>query len=303
MTSLERAAGKRDWMHRKERGSPILIRFIAWLAVTVGRKPTRLLLHPIALYFLLCAPRQRRQSQAFLNRVLDRSARLRDSYRHFLCFASTILDRIYFLTNKGEALSIEFQGLDALDAVCEQGRGAVMIGAHFGSFDAMRALAIGRPEFTLKILMHIGSESRVAATIHALNPELEEMIIPLGQSGSMLRVNESLKRGEWVGVLADRVVMDGKTRSVSFLGQDADFPISPWILAAVSKVPVLMFAGVYLGGNRYQIKFKLLSEGGIQDRGHRETAFQGEIDSYVETLEDWVRAHPYNWFNFYDFWA
>ena len=303
MTAFGRNAKIQDWLYRKERGSPFLIRFIAWLAVTVGRGPTRLLLHPIALYFLICAPRQRRQSQAFLNHALDRPARIGDSYRHFLCFASTILDRVYFLTDRSDLLQVEYQGLEALDAVRMQGRGAVLVGAHFGSFDAMRALAIGRPEFKLKVLMHVGAESRISAILHTLNPHLKEMIIPLGQSGSMLRVNECLKQGDWICVLGDRVVMEGKTRAVPFLGQSADFPVSPWILAAVSKAPVVMFAGVYLGGNRYQVKFRLLSEGNISGPGERDTAFQTEVDTYVRTLEDWVRAHPYNWFNFYDFWA
>ena len=41
------------WAARRERGSLLALKFMAWLAVTAGRPVARLLLHPITLYFLV----------------------------------------------------------------------------------------------------------------------------------------------------------------------------------------------------------------------------------------------------------
>ena len=66
------------WAHRRERGSLLGLRLMAWVAVTLGRPVARWLLHPITLYFLLFAAAPRRHSARYLGRVLGRPATLRD---------------------------------------------------------------------------------------------------------------------------------------------------------------------------------------------------------------------------------
>jgi predicted LPLAT superfamily acyltransferase len=57
-------------------------------------------------------------------------------------------------------------------------------------------------------------------------------------------------------------------------------------------------AGVYRGGNRYALRFELLA-----DFGAGAATPEGALAAYVACLERHCRAAPYNWFNFYDFWA
>lgn len=291
-----------EWAGRAERGSPFLIRFIVWVARNIGRGTARFLLHPISLYFVIMAPNARRHSAAFLSRVHDRPVGIAAVYGHFHSFAATILDRVFFLTDRFDVFRLEFDGLDAIDKAVENGRGAILVGAHFGSFDAMRALARKRPDLRLKVLMHEGPDGRVAAALNRINPELADTVIPLGRPESMLRVGEWLRDGGAIGILGDRVPAGDKTLRQPFLGAPAGFPISPWILAAVTGAPVVMFAGVYQGGNRYMIRFRYLAERVRRERGGKTSAIEQELSRYVETLERWVRAHPGNWFNFYDFW-
>lgn len=291
-----------SWAEREERGSPTLIRLIAWLARQLGRGATRLLLYPIALYFLLAAPDARAASRDALTRARGRPATVGQVYRHLHCFAATILDRVFFLTGRTGLFDIRFDGLDDLpDAGTIRARGLVLTGAHFGSFDAMRALAKQRPEIRLRVLMREGPDSRIGVALQAIAPDAAREIIWLGAPDSMLQVREWLRDGGTVGILADRTPTGEKTRRVSFLGTPAAFPAAPWLLTALTGAPAVLFAGVYEGENRYRIRFRRLADR-VERRHRGADAFDPQIETYAAVLEAWVRDNPENWFNFYDFW-
>ena len=67
---------------------------------------------------------------------------------------------------------------------------------------------------------------------------------------------------------------------------------------------VLFMAGVYLGGNRYDLRFELLADFSAVSRDpiEREHRLQIALQAYVARLEALCLEAPYNWFNFYDFW-
>jgi predicted LPLAT superfamily acyltransferase len=82
-----------------------------------------------------------------------------------------------------------------------------------------------------------------------------------------------------------------------FLTQNASFPEAPFKLQGLFKSPAIFIAGVYLGGNKYEINFRSLAVDGT-------TLSSTELqEKYVRTLESFCKAYPYNWFNFYDFWG
>ena len=89
------------WQQQRERGSLGALRFMTWLARSLGYRSASLLLAPICLYFLAFAPRARTASRQFLGRVQGRPASLGEVYRHFHAFAGTLLDRIEVLRGRG----------------------------------------------------------------------------------------------------------------------------------------------------------------------------------------------------------
>ena len=82
-------------------------------------------------------------------------------------------------------------------------------------------------------------------------------VIPLGGINSLLKVYESIGKGEMVGILGDRIAGNDKFVSCRFLNKDAQFPTGPILLAASLKAPVILIFGLYKGGNRYDIYFEL----------------------------------------------
>jgi predicted LPLAT superfamily acyltransferase len=127
-------------------------------------------------------------------------------------------------------------------------------------------------------------------------------IIALGQLDSMLSIHHKLKDGFMVGVLADRASGPDKYLTLPFLGSPAHFPTGPFRMAAMLRQPVYFMAGLYQGGNRYDIHFELLTDFSDSKPASREDEIREVTVKYVEALERHCRAAPYNWFNFYDFW-
>jgi len=291
-----------DWSERAERGSPVLMRLMRWIALHLGRAPTRLLLYPITLYFLLFAPSARKASQDYLRRLTGRDSHWRSTAKHIFCFASTILDRVFLLSGNADRLDIIIHHAELVTERLKEGHGCVLIGSHLGSFEVLRAPAISMLGFPVKVLMQEDHNKTITRMLHALNPAIADTVIPLGEIDALLKAYDNLQQGYIIGMLADRVAGSDRNVSCEFLGDQADFPGGPWLAAAALKAPVILFFGLYRGGRRYDIHFELLAEQINIDRKTRDQDLPPWVQKYADRLAHYARVAPYNWFNFYQFW-
>jgi len=297
-----------DWAKEPERSNLWVLRLMRWIAIAAGRPVARLVLHPITLYFMLVNAKARRASMRYLGLVLGRPARPSDVYEHIHRFASTVLDRVYFLQGRFAQFDTTTTGGEALTGPLDRGEGAMLVGAHLGSFEALRSTAQDRG-VEVAVLMYQDNARLINATLAAVAPEARLHTIALGRPGAMLALRRWLDDGGIAGLLADRTLPGNSERSrtiwMNFLGRPARFSDGPFRLAAMLKRPVVFMAGLYHGGNRYELRFVELADfrtqalGGIDiDQRVREA-----MERYVALLESLCRESPFNWFNFFDFWA
>ena len=291
-----------DWRRQQEKSHLAILKLMVWISLTFGRRIGRVVLYGIAAYYVLFAAAARRASRAYLERALGRWAEWSDGFRHVLSFASTIHDRIYLLNDRFDLFDIEVIGAEELHASLERQPGALLIGAHLGSFEVLRAVARGRAGLKVAILMYEENARKINATLEAINPAASADIIALGRTDSMLQARDRLDQGYLVGMLADRGLGDDATVDCEFLGEMAPFPVGPWRMAAMLRRPVFFMTGLYLGGNRYQIHFEPLADFSTASRADLGAATSAAQQRYVERLAHFCRLAPYNWFNFFDFW-
>lgn len=296
-------SGVQEWATRPERGSLSAIRLATWIALRLGRRLAQVFLYPVCLYFLLSSPAALRGSRAYLRRILGRPPRIGEIYRHFLTFASCVLDRVYLLNEQERWFDITVQGEEIVRQIDADGGGCLLFGAHFGSFETARVVGRRYRDLPVSLLMYEANARKIRMALAAINPRLETEVIGLGRLDSLILVAERLRDGHFVGVLADRNV-DGKDmQRIAFLGAPAAFPQGPFRVAMMLHRPVVMMAGVYKGRGRYEVRFELLAPA-CETRPADPQAWQNEImRRYVTRLEALCREAPYNWFNFYDFWA
>ena len=293
-----------SWQNQQERSTPFALKSIRWIALNLGRGPARMLLYPITLYFLLFAPTQRKASLRYLKRVLKREPSWLDAGRHIFCFASTILDRVYLMTGQFEKLEIAFPKDNIPLRYSRRGIGSILLGSHVGSYEVLRSYAVGKCPLPIKILMYEQHNPMIVEVLNALNPSLSDMMIPLNSIDSMLKAKDAVEQGFAVGVLGDRIMEDKQRKKVrcTILGGEVDLPSAPILIAASLKVPVIVFFGLYRGGNRYELRFEVLAERIDLDKFNRQADLQRWMQKYADILERTVRSAPYNWFNFYDYW-
>jgi predicted LPLAT superfamily acyltransferase len=290
------------WAAKPERSNTLAIRFIVWVALTLGRRTARLFLYPICLYFFVFAAEARRASRKYLRKVLGREPRISDGFRHIHTFASTILDRVFLLNGRFDKFDVRTHLDGAAKALIDSKRGCILLGAHLGSFEITRAYAAEIDGPPASVVMYEENARKLNTVLKAINPDLTQQVIPLGKIDSMLKVEQALQRGEFIGILADRGLDQGGAGiSCEFLGEPANFPNGPLRMAYMLKCPVLLMVGAYRGDNRYDLYFEELVDMAATELPRNEMIKQAQ-QHYVARIEHYCRDAPYNWFNFYDFW-
>lgn len=293
------------WITRPEGGGGVALHLMLALALWCGRMPARVALYPITAYFVLRRGPERAASRAYLARALGRKPRLADVFRHFHTFARVTLDRVFLLCNKFDRFTVTTHGIGELHRAMDLGRGVLLFGAHFGSFEALRVASLERPDVPVLAVIDLGQNPTVSKLLTALSGQLAGSVINARQPGIQvaLEIKDALQRGDLVTLLADRIRPGGRCATAHFLGDTAGFPAAPWELAAAVNVPIVLCFGVYSGGNDYDLYFELLTERVSHDRQSRDAGISVWVQKYADRLSAHAQMAPYNWFNFYDIWC
>jgi predicted LPLAT superfamily acyltransferase len=297
-----RTAVAAPWRRRPERGSRTLLGLMAALSLRLGRPAARVLLRLVGAYYFVFAPAAARHMRAFLRRALGREPRARDRMRLIMSFASTVHDRLYWLSGRASLFEVTVQGEDMIrDAVA--GGGAFLMGAHMGSFEVLRSVGRRNSGFEVAMAMYPDNARKVNAIMAAAALQDPPEIIAVGRLDSMLQIRARLEQGMLVGVLADRLFGNEAAVTVDFLGAPARLPLSPMRLAATLKRRVIFMLGLYRGGNRYHVVFEPLADFSTTTPAERAAATEAAVRRYAALLQRYCRSDPYNWFNFFDFWG
>jgi predicted LPLAT superfamily acyltransferase len=308
-------SGERAWLATAERGSILGMRLTVWFYRLFGRRLSALLILPVVGYFFLTDRRGRRASRRYLERLAARPdaalppgrvPTLWDSFLHYREFALSILDRLAFWLGDTRDLEFAFHGREHFDRLLAVRRGAIVLGAHLGSFDALRVLA-ERGRIVVNVLMFTRHARRINSLFSRLNPDAGVRVIDLHPPTirSVLAIRERVARGEFVAILGDRVGVGDERRvaRVPFLGHPASFPQGPFLLAGALQCPILLMIGLRRSATRYEVFTEPLAERVPPPAADGAERLHELMETYVRRLEAYCAMAPYQWFNFYDFWG
>src|SRR5487761_2350535 len=159
-----------QWLSDRERGNNTLLRLMVALSLKVGRRTSRILLYAITAYFFLFAPRARRASRRYLRLALGREPGPRDRFRHLLYFATAIHDRVFLLNGRERLFSLSIEGEESMRAQLASGRGAILLGAHLGSFEVVGAIGRRIPGLRVAMAMYEENARKIHGVMSAINP-------------------------------------------------------------------------------------------------------------------------------------
>lgn len=285
--------------------------FLYGVHALAGRRVLRALLWPVVLVYACTQPAARRASLDYLRRmeaahgVIGAAPGTRHWLRHLLSFAETLLDKLLATAGRYPWRALRVEGQEHMDALVAQGRGALLVTAHVGCLELCQALAARLPGLRLTVLVHTRHAQRFNRILRRLDPAstIELLQVTSVTAATAVELERRVRAGGFVAIAGDRVPLDGgRTATVPFLGAPAAFPVGAYVLASLLACP-LLFLGCVREGAGHVVRFELLAQRLELPRAGREQALATWTALFAGRLEALLVRSPYDWFNFYDFWA
>jgi len=302
---------KRHWAEIREVGSAWGINALAAIFRFVGAPILRVILYPVVTYFFLRNRVAREASREYLTRLAAFAPSagvvpsLGTSFRHFMAFASSLVDRVAAWSGRIELDELMLTGHEALMRAVESGAGAILLGAHLGNLEVSRALSRLRPSLRLNVIIHTRNAERFNAMLRRVSGDAALTLIEATDfsPGVAIRLRDKLASGELIVIAGDRVPLaSARISRASFLGSEASFPQGPIVLAALLKCPVFILLCIKepVGYHLHCVPF---AERVVLDRRARSASIDRYVQRYARELERYCVASPLQWFNFYPFWS
>jgi predicted LPLAT superfamily acyltransferase len=301
------------WWRIAERGSRTGMRLLALSCRLFGMRATRLWLHPIVAYFLVTGRAARLESHRYFARLRDvspagttPSPNWRSAYRHMLAFAEAGLDKLAAWTGRVAQDDVAFDDPSAFDALVASGKGALVIGAHLGNLEMSRALAVRGAHAKVTAVVYTEHARRFNSVLAGAHRDFASRMVEVADFGpeTAMLMQQRIDAGELLVIVGDRVPAHeaGRITQAPFLGADASFAQGPYVLAHALGCPVYLLFCLKERG-RYRLYFEPFAERIQLPRRERSAHLAAHARRYAQRLEYYCRKAPFQWFNFFDFWA
>jgi KDO2-lipid IV(A) lauroyltransferase len=193
---------------------------------------------------------------------------------------------------KGDVLidSIEIKGRENLQPAREKHKGIIFVGGHCGNWELM--------SLSFKKLFN---ENVWAIVRHQNNPYLNAVIEKMRMSyGNKVIYNKAalrpilsvIKNDGAIGMLADQAVFEGNGALIDFLGRKAWANKAPAVIAHKTGVP-LVPVFIHRAGERHVLT---IHPEYILCGDRTEEGVSRDIQALARYLEDFVCAHPADWY-------
>lgn len=256
----------------------------------------------IAAATLSLAAERRRAAVRNLQRVLgaDRWTAHWAALRMFSEFAYCTSEAMEHYSPRARPVRIDRPSRDAVLAALGAGRGVVVVTGHIGSWD-IAAKGLREAACRVHVVMSREADAATQEFVATARARAGVQVVLTDESVfSSLRLIRALRRNEIVAIQLDRSAGSGGVRWLPFLGAAAPFPSGPFVLARLAGSPVVPVFAPRLGRRHYRIH---IGEPVAVPRAARDPLVLDRVMlEVVEQLEEIVRRHPRQWFQFAPFW-
>jgi predicted LPLAT superfamily acyltransferase len=240
--------------------------------------------------------------------------------RHIISFSLTLIEKIETWSGKFPFKKLHFQDDDIGDLVkdMENGKGVFLVTSHLGNVELLRGLVkynrtgVSR-EVPITAIIDLKVSKNFTRMLNELNPQSTLDIISAQEigPGTAVMLEEKLNAGEIVTIAGDRTAVDNSEKNlmIPFLGEAASFSPGNFYLAVLLNTPVYFIFALRRGELSVKPQYDMhvhkstLSCGQNLSKKERLGKCHELIHSYTALLEIYCKNHPFQWYNFYDFWS
>lgn len=269
-----------------------------------GPLPAYALLIFVTLYYTFFDQKGIQGLKKFRQQVGLKSSRWWHLYRHYFSFGMALIDKVAWTITKKPRLRYSFINDHFIEAALEENKGVIFLSAHIGNWEIAgnslhsrfqrksHVVLVDNEQPEIKQVFRNITKKRTFDTI-VMNHDILTTIIP---------IRNALAKNEFVCFHGDRV-MGARGKQCKFLGKSAEFPDGPFQIAAIIGAPIVPVFFMKKGMNQFSLKVFEPIYLGRNKNGNRQQRVSVAMETYISYLEEVVRKHPYQWYNFYDFWT
>ena len=214
----------------------------------------------------------------------------RESYRSVALVVVEFLDIPSFNRDKLNHL-ITIRGLDNYTNACNEGKGVLLFGAHFGNWEiGNAALAIWTQP--LSFVYRILDNRLLEGIITTVRASCGNTSVP--KENAMRQMIRLLKKETTISILIDQNVAWYEGVFVDFFGRKACTTSGLALLAMHTGAPVLPFFTSRLPDGKYLLEIGKKVE--IISSENREADILINTQNFTKIIEEHIRQYPEQWF-------
>lgn len=289
--------------HGKSKGTPLGYRAFVFVCRTFGVLPAYFILRFVAFYYFLFSWNSSGHIYRYF-RHRHGYGPIKSClmvYRNYYIFGQTLLDKVVVMAGIDNKITYDFDGEDNLRKIVSGGCGGILLSAHVGNWEAAGHL-LRRLETRVNVVMYDGEHQQIKAYLDRVTGGRNLNVILIKPNMShVYAMGEALQKNELICLHADRFLEGNKTYTKNFLGEDAHFPIGPFLLSASFRVPVSVVFAFKESVNHYHFYGSSLIT--REDQESKMDFMDRLLSHFVFQLEQKVKLYPEQWFNYFNFWG
>ncbi len=287
----------------QSRGGSLGYRFFIFLLRYLGKGGAYAFLFLVVPYYIPFAPKATKSSWRYWRKIqhFGRLASIKMVFVHYYRFGQVIIDKVAAISGLDNQFEYEFFNYEEFLKVLDGDTGVVMIGAHLGNWE-IGGQFFGNYAPKLNLVMYDAEYQKIKKRLEKVMGDKSYHVIPVNEDEltHVFMIKDALDRKEYVCFQGDRYVGDRHTMEASFLGKKAVFPAGPFQIASRFKVPVVFYFSEKESRDKYSFRFYMADPVRRSKDRKPEDAL---LAQYINVLEERIKEHPEQWFNFYPFWS
>lgn len=282
----------------KSKGTLLGYKLFIFCIRKLGIKASYVVLYFVASYYFLFLRKSNRAIFYYFYHRLGYSylKSKKMVFKSYYTYGQTIIDRTAISVGMRDKFTYEFDGVEILHKLLAEKKGGILISAHVGNFEIAEHF-FGEIDFDCQINLVTTDNEHTAIKeyLESISKKSKiKFIIVKDDLSHIYDINNALSNNELICFTGDRYFPGVKCLTAPILGEEADFPAGPFLIASRLKVPVVFVYVMKEENLHYHLYAR---EAHTKHRDEKAL-----LAVYIESVESILKKYPLQWFNYFDFW-
>lgn len=288
----------------KKRGNRLGFWFFRTTMRLAGLRGAYALLYPVCFWYACFDRAAVRSARPYVSRRFPELSAVQRWWTAFKLFVSqgkNLIDR-HALVAGAVSFDTAIEGYGQLEDFSHNRQGFILLTSHVGNWQTVMH-SLEKLDRTVHLLMRPEDNPALRETVQVdAEKSRVKIISPDQEMGGVLEVMKALENGDIVSIMGDRTY-GADSVPVDFLGSKANFPYSAFHIAASARCPVVVLLSSKTGVSAYSVNMAEILWPKLVRGQNRKEQLRGWVQQYADILENYLLAHPLQYFIFHDIWT